>query len=432
MLSKKTIRDIEIAGKTVIIREDFNVPLNEHGVITDDYRIRQALPTIEHARGMGAKVVIIAHMGRPEGKNDPNLSLMPVATKLSELMHLPVKFATDCVGKSAGSVVKSLQPGEIALLENLRFNLGEEANDEKFAKDLASLGDVFVQDGFGVSYRKHASTDAICKFLPSVAGFLLQKEVDTISAITDEPKRPLAVIIGGAKIADKIGLIEKFIDKADYVAVVGAVANTFLAAEGLKVGKSLVDEDYLSVAEGILEKALDKMQHQKFTFYLPHDVVVAQSADSQAQTRVVDIGNHTWADISAYPKQPNKSFYTIMPEEIILDIGPMTAAAISGALKLSETVMFNGMAGVTEVRGLHGAADPFAHGTNMILEALIGERAGEKDNPFSIVAGGDTVAYAESIPNYRDKIGFLSTGGGASLELIAGQPMPGIDNLLEK
>lgn len=432
MLAKKTIRDIDLNGKTVLIREDFNVPVNEHGVITDDYRIRQALPTIEHVRGMGAKVVIIAHLGRPEGKPNPNLSLLPIAAKLSELMHLPIKFANDCVGKSAVSIVNSLQPGDIALLENLRFHGGEEANDSKFAKQLASLADIFVQDGFGVAYRKHASVEAITHFLPSVAGLLLEKEVNTISQIIDKPNRPLAIIIGGAKIADKLGLIDKFIDKADFVAVVGAIANTFLLAEGLAVGNSLVDKDYVATASDIIDKAILKMQSQRFTFYLPHDVVVAKSAETAAETRVVDITQHSWADIVTYPKRPHSSFYSIKPNEMILDIGPMSAAFIAGALKLSKTAVWNGMAGVTEVKGLHGAAHPFSHGTNIILEALTGERAGEQDKPLALIAGGDSVAYVEVKPHIRERLDFLSTGGGASLELVAGNKLPGIEALMPK
>lgn len=432
MFDKQTIKDVDISGKTVLIREDFNVPIDENGLITEDYRLRQALPTIEHALGHKARVVLIAHLGRPEGKIVPSLTLMPVATKLSDLLHLPVKFASDSVGKSAKSVVSSLQPGQVALLENLRFNPGEEANDPKFAKELASLADVFIQDGFGVAYRKHASTEAITHFLPSVAGLLLEKEVKTILAAVTDPPRPLAVVIGGGQIAEKLSIIDKFIDIADYVAVVGAVANTFLKAQGVAVGQSMVDNGYLKAAKEVLEKAFDKMQTARFAFYLPHDVVVAEQADTTAKTRIVDISEHTWADIVTYPKQPASGYYTVQNNERILDIGPVSAASIAGSLKMSRTVVFNGPAGMTEIGGLHGAADPFAHGTAAILEVLIGEQAGLLAKPSSVIAGADTVAYVEARPEIRDRLDFLSTGGGASLELLAGKSLPGVDSLMVK
>lgn len=430
--NKKTVKDIDLKGKTVIIRVDFNVPLNEHGVITDDYRIRQALPTIEHVRGMGAKVVLISHLGRPSGPKDFTNSLMPCATRLSDLLHLPVKFAMDCVGPKAKSVVDSLQPGGIALLENLRFHPEEEANDQAFAKQLASLGDVFIQEGFGVVHRAHASTEAITHFLPSVAGFLLEREVDTITSAMDNPDHPLAIVIGGAKISDKIDLLELFIDRADYVAVVGAMANTFLLAMGIAIGSSLAEPDAVDTAKRILEKAEARTKKERFTLYLPHDVVVANKIDNMLPTRVVDVSSHTWADISSYPKQPERKSYTVAADEWILDIGPMTAASIAGALKLANTAIWNGTAGVTETKGFHGAADPYSHGTKIIAEALVGEHAGDKNIPFTVVGGGDTVGFVESIPGLRERLGHVSTGGGASLELMAGKKLPGVEALLDK
>lgn len=430
--NKKTVRDIDLTNKTVIIRVDFNVPLNENGVISDDYRIRQALPTIEHVRGLGAKVVLISHLGRPSGPDDAANSLMPCATRLSDLLHLPVKFATDCIGDAAKSVVSSLQPGEVALLENLRFHPQEEANDEDFAKELASLGDVFVQEGFGVVHRAHASTEAITHFLPSVSGFLLEREVDTITNAMENPDKPLAVVIGGAKISDKIELLDIFIDRADYVAVVGAMANTFLLAEGIEVGSSLVEKDSLDTAKRVLEKARVRMEKERFTFYLPHDVVVAKKIDNTLPTRVVDIASHTWADITVYPKQPAPESYTVAMDEWILDIGPITAASIAGALKLAHTAVWNGTAGVTETKGLNGSADPYAHGTKLIAESLVGEHAGDKNKPFTVVGGGDTVGFVESIPGLRERLDHVSTGGGASLELMAGKKLPGVEALLEK
>lgn len=432
MFTKKTVRDIDLAGKTVLIRVDFNVPVNDHGVIIDDYRIRQALPTIEHVRAMGAKIVLISHLGRPSGPKDASCSLMPCATRLSDLLHLPVEFAVDCIGERAKATVERLAPNGIVLLENLRFHPEEEANDDKFAKQLASLADVFVQDGFGVVHRAHASTDAITKYLPSVAGFLLAREVDTITNAIDSPEKPLAVVIGGAKISDKIELLDIFVEKADYVAVVGAMANTFLLAEGVKVGKSLVEPEAVDTARRILDKAQKRMQNEHFTFYLPHDVVVSTAIDNTKPTHVVDVASHTWADISSYPKQPSAHKYTVQDDELILDVGPITAASIAGALKLAKTAIWNGTAGVTETKGLAGAADPYAHGTKLIAEALVGERAGDKNKPFTVVGGGDTVGFVESVSGLRERLNHVSTGGGASLELMAGKKLPGVEALLDK
>jgi 3-phosphoglycerate kinase len=315
------------------------------------------------------------------------------------------------------------------LLENLRYYPQEEQNGSAFAKKLASGCDVFVQDGFGVVHRAHASTEAITKFLPSVAGLLLVKEVSTITSAITDPSRPLAVIIGGAKISDKIDLLNTFIDKADYIAVVGAMANTFLLAEGVPVGASLAEPDNLDVAKSVLAKAYAKMQSSKFTFYLPQDVVVATAVDNALPTRVVDIGQHTWSDISAYPKKPQLSAYTVAQNELILDIGPMTASAIKGAISQSSTVIWNGTAGVTELVGLHGAEAPFCHGTKIITQGLIGTHAGDKNVPYTIVGGGDTVGYVESVSGLREQLGHVSTGGGASLELMAGLKLPGVECL---
>jgi 3-phosphoglycerate kinase len=430
--SKKTIRDIDVKDKTVLVRVDFNVPINEHGVITDDYRIKQALPTIEHLRGMGAKLVLISHLGRPKSADDASCSLAPTATRLSDLLHLPVTFVEACIGEKPKQAVENAKAGDIILLENLRYHPQEEANDEEFAKELASLADVFVQDGFGVVHRAHASTEAITHFLPSVSGILLEREVSTITGAMESPERPLAVIIGGAKISDKIELLEKFVEIADFIGIVGAMANTFLLAEGVSVGKSLVEQDSLDTARKVLARAQERMQKENFTFYLPHDVVVAKAIDSNTQTRVVDVNAHTWADISNYPKKPQPESYTVQPDELILDIGPISAATIAGAIKLSKTAVWNGTAGVTETTGLSGAAKPFSHGTNTIADALVGERAGDKNKPFSVVGGGDTVGYVESVPSLRERLNHVSTGGGASLELMAGKKLPGVEALLDK
>lgn len=428
---KQTIKDVDLNGKTVLIRVDFNVPVNDHGVISDDYRIKKALPTIEYALGKGAKVVIASHMGRPKGKDDTSCSLKPVSVRLADLLHLPVKFSPDCISKDTKQTIKDLKVGDVLLLENLRYYQEEEKNDDNFAKQLAKGCDVFVQDGFGVVHRAHASTEAITKHLPAYAGVLLEKEVTTINNAINDPKKPLAVVIGGAKISDKIDLLNTFIDKADFVAVVGAMANTFLLAGGIDVGSSLVEKSAVSGAKHILNKAKSKANKAKFTFYLPHDVVVAKGKDAVNPTRVVDINQHTWADINAYPKKPAKSSYSIASNEWILDIGPMSAAYIAGALATVNTAIWNGTAGVTEVKGLHGASSPYAHGTKIISEALIGEYA-EHSHPFTIVGGGDTVGYVESVPGLREQLGHVSTGGGASLELMAGYKLPGVEALLNK
>jgi 3-phosphoglycerate kinase len=429
--TKKTIRDIDLKDKTVIIRVDFNVPLNEHGVITDDYRIRQALPTVEHVRSMGAKVVLISHLGRPEGKQI-EYSLSPVATKLQDLLHLPVTFVDDCIGEKVKQVVSELKPGDIVLLENVRFYKQETDNDEAFAKQLSEYGDVFVQDGFGVVHRAHATTEGITHFLPSVAGFLLEREVSSITKATQNPERPLGVVVGGAKISDKIDLLNKFIEIADFVAVVGAMANTFLLAEGVNVGKSLVEKEAIDSAKEVLAKAKARMKSENFTFYLPQDVVVSESLDGTKSTRVVDISHHTWADIGAYPKTPERASYTTGESELILDIGPISAAHIAGALQTCKTAIWNGTAGVTETKGINGAANPFEHGTKIISESLVGLHAGDKNHPFTVVGGGDTVGYIESKPGLRERLGHVSTGGGASLELMAGYSLPGVEALVDK
>lgn len=431
MGAKQTLRDISIAGKTLLIRADFNVPIDNYGIVVDDYRIRRALPTIEHAIGSGAKVVLISHLGRPAGKKNNKYSLEPVAAKLRDLLHKDVAFVNDCIGPKAKDAIAALTPGDVLLLENLRFYPEEELNDDDFARQLSEGCDYFVQDGFGVVHRSHASTEAVTRFLPSVAGLLLASEVQTLTSLTSDPNRPFGVIIGGAKIADKLPLIDRFIDSADYIAVVGAVANTFLAAEDVAIGKSLVDLSCVNRAKDILKRARARMQRERFTFYIPHDVVVATSKDTIKPLRVVDIAQHTWADITAYPKKPKKHSYTIAKDEYILDIGPMTASAIAGAMSQLKMVLWNGTAGITEITGLNGAERPYAHGTRIITRGLVGAEAGAKNVPYSIIGGGDTVAYIESVPGLREQCNFVSTGGGSSLALLAGEPLPGLEALLD-
>jgi len=427
MFKKQTIRDIDLRGKTVLLRADYNVPLLE-GKITDDYRIKQSLPTLEYLLQHNAKVIICSHLGRPSGPHDTANSLFPVAKRLHQLLDKPVEFATDTVGPSAQKAVASLEPSQVLLLENLRFQPQEEANDKDFAGQLAAFADLFVQDGFGVVHRAHASTDAITHYLPSVAGLLLQKEVDTITNVMSQPERPLMAIIGGAKIADKIDVLHKFIEIADFVAIGGAMANTFLAARGINVASSLYDKAELAVARDILRKAAIESKKRRFIFAVPHDGVVSSRIDPAKPTRIVDWSSHFIADIESYPKRAPSSATHIQSSEMILDIGPFSGSFIAGGIQLANTVVWNGTMGVTETAGLQGPIGPYAHGTELVIEALLGD-FGHK--PFTVVGGGDTVGYVES-RKLVSSFGHVSTGGGASLELMGGRKLPGVEALLNK
>ncbi len=424
MFTKKTIQDIDLAGKTVLLRADYNVPLKD-GVITDDYRLKQSLPTIKYLQDMGCKIVICSHLGRPDGKVVPSMSLLPVAKRLSNLLGHSVMFMPSTVGEEAAKAVKQLRPGQVMLLENLRFYPAEEKNDAEFGKQLASLADVFVQDGFGVVHRAHASTEAVTHFLPSVAGLLLHKEVDTITDVMEHPKRPLTAVIGGAKIADKIEILERFIEIADVVAVGGAMANTFLVAQGVDVAASLYDKDELIIAKDVIHKASAEAKKRAFVFYVPQDGVVAHKIDKSAQTRIVDWSAHVIAEIENYPKRPTERSGRLLTHEMILDIGPFSGAFIAGSMQLAATVVWNGTVGVTETAGLQGPIGPFAHGTDLIMEAMLGQ-FGHK--PFSLVGGGDTVGYVAQ-RGLISAFNHVSTGGGASLELMAGRSLPGVEAL---
>lgn len=428
MFTKKTIRDLDLKGKRVLLRADYNVPV-QNAKITDDYRIRQSLPTLKYLLQQGASVVICSHLGRPDGRLSADFSLFPVAKRLDALLpDSKVSFVSECIGDKASSAAQRLQPGEVLLLENLRFHPEEEANDTEFAKSLASLADVFVQDGFGVVHRAHASTDAVTRYLPSVSGLLLEREVDTITDVMESPKRPLMAIIGGAKIADKIDILRKFIEIADYVAVGGAMANTFLEAEGIDVAKSLVDHDELPLARDILAQARAKAKEKQFVFYLPNDGVVANTIDRTAKTRIVDWSAHVVSSIENYPKRPPHEASHVQPDEMILDIGPFSASFIAGSVQFAHTVVWNGTMGVTETPAIQGAVGPFAHGSEVVVQALLGE-FGHK--PFTVVGGGDTVAYIQQ-QQLVDAFGHVSTGGGASLELMAGRVLPGVAALQDK
>jgi phosphoglycerate kinase len=427
MFTKKTIYDIDLQDKRVLMRADYNVPV-EKGEITSDFRIKCSVPTIQALLEKNVKLVICSHLGRPEGKPTPEFSLKPVAKRLSELLGQEVRFVSDCIGPEVERAVAELQPRQILLLENLRFHPEEEKNDDGFAAELAKSGEVFVQDGFGVVHRAHASTDAITRHLPSVAGLLLQKEVDTITTVMSDPKRPLAAVVGGAKIADKIEVLNKLIDMADFIAIGGAMANTFLVAKGMKVGKSKYDEGERDMARDVLAKADEKAKHNRFVFYLPHDGVVATAVDKTAKTRLVDWDAALISEVQNYPKQPPAEHSKVAEDEMILDVGPYSASFIAGGVQLAATVVWNGTLGVTEVPAVSGPVGPFSHATEVLIQALTGEFGAK---PFSLVGGGDTTGYLEQ-RKLTDAFGHVSTGGGASLELMAGRALPGVEALENK
>lgn len=427
MFTKKTIHDIDLQGKRVLLRADYNVPI-EKGNITADYRITQSVPTIRALLDKDVRLVICSHLGRPDGKRTAEDSLEPVAKRLSELLGQDVQFVKECIGEEAQKAAEALQPKQILLLENLRFHAEEEANDDGFAAELAKLGEVFVQDAFGAAHRAHASTDAITHHLPSVAGLLLEREVTTITDVMQNPKQPLAAIVGGAKISDKIDVLNRLMDVADFIAIGGAMANTFLAARGMKIGKSKYGEDELELAKDIMAKADEKAKNGRLVFYLPHDGVVAKSVDKNAQTRLVDWDAGLISEAQSYPKLPAPETRTVAHDEMILDVGPFSAAFIAGGVQLASTVIWNGTLGVTETPALNGPVGPFAHGTELLIEALAGD-FGSK--PFTLVGGGDTVGYIEE-RKLTDAFNHVSTGGGASLELMAGRKLPAVEALQDK
>jgi 3-phosphoglycerate kinase len=428
MFTKKTINDIDLQGKRVLMRADYNVPLNDDGTIGDDYRIQQSVTTIKALLEKGVRLVVCSHLGRPDGRRDTKYSLKPVAARLGELLEQDVQFVDDCVGAEVEKAAAALQPGRVLLLENVRFHAEEEKNDDGFAQQLAKLGEVFVQDGFGVVHRAHASTDAVTRHLPSVAGLLLEKEVDLITRIMDTPERPLMAIIGGAKIADKIDVLNRFIEIADFIAIGGAMANTFLAAAGVDIAKSKYEANDVPVAKDILAQAREKAKKERFVFYIPQDGVVASAVDKHARTRIVDWEAHVIAQIENYPKQPPESSRVIGDDEMILDIGPFSGAFIAGGIQLANTVVWNGTMGVTETQAVSGPVGPFAHGSDLVIEAMLGEYG---HRPFSWVGGGDTVGYIEQ-RKLTGAFNHLSTGGGASLELMAGRKLPGVEALQDK
>lgn len=428
---KKTVRDFDVAGKRVIVHAELDAPLTADGkTITSNYRIKGSVPTIQYLQDQGCKVILISKLGRPDGKVVPSMSLAPVANSLSELLGQHVEFVPDCVGDVVSSVVDAMQPRDVILLENLRFHPEEEANNEAFAHALvdSARGEVFVNDCFALAHRAEAGNDAITRILPSVAGLHLEKEVDIITNAMENPGRPLMALVGGAKISDKIEILNRFIDIADVVVVGGAMANTFLLAEGIDIGKSKAEPGSVSMAKEIIEKARAKAKQQNFIFYLPQDGVVASSLDKTATTRIVDWDAHVIASVENYPKRPPHATAQVQPGEMVLDIGPFSGAFIAGCMQLVDTVIWNGTMGVTETVGLQGPVGPFAHGTELIIDALTGQYG---HRPFSIIGGGDTSGYIEE-RKLVDQFNHVSTGGGASLELMSGKSLPGVESLLGK
>lgn len=424
MFDKKTLHDYDIYGKKVLLRADYNVPLNKNGDIESDYRITESIPTIRALQEKGCRIVICSHLGRPGGAKDKKYSLKVVAKELSKLLGEHVTFVGDCIGESVKKATGSMDSGDIVLLENLRFYPGEKKNDEEFAKNIieSTGAEVLVQDGFGVVHRAHASTDAIAREIPAVAGLLLEKEVTAITDAIGNPNHPLMAIIGGAKIEDKIDIIYKFLDIADVVIIGGAMANTFLEAQGIEVGDSLIDEDEIDTAHDIIEKVRQVCASRKFIFYLPQDGVVARKVDKGAKTRIVDWDAHVIASIEAYPKKPKPETAKVRKDEKILDIGPFSASFISGAMQMCKTVVWNGTMGVSEIPSVLGPVGPFAHGTEAIIDSLVGKYG---NKPFSLLGGGDTTAYIDR-RGMNDMFNHVSTGGGASLELMAGKELPGV------
>ena len=387
---KKTIRDIDVAGKRVLVRVDFNVPLDKADRrVLDDSRIRAALPTIEYLRKQRAKLILCSHLGRPKGEVVSALRMAPVAQRLSELLGSPVKRADDCVGPEVEATAMALAPGEVLLLENLRFHPDEEANDSTFAWALASPAEVYVNDAFGTAHRAHASTAGVADYLPAVAGFLMEKEVSFLDRALASPDRPFAAVIGGAKISTKMGVLENLLGKVDRLLIGGGMACTFLKAEGFEVGKSLVEEEHLDTARQVIEQA----SQQRVMLLLPSDVVVGDRFEAYAQRRQVSVKE-------------------VPADWQIMDIGEETVEAFGRALQECKTVLWNGPLGVFE-------DERFAQGTRAIGEAIA------KCKGRTVVGGGESVAAVRQL-GLVDRIGHVSTGGGAMLEFLAGLKLPGL------
>ncbi|MDN0064257.1 phosphoglycerate kinase [Collinsella ihumii] len=390
--TKKTVRDIDVDGKRVLMRVDFNVPLKD-GVVTDDTRVRAAIPTISYLKEHNAKIILMSHLGRPKGDGpEPELSLKPAADKLAELTGFDVKFVDDTYGEKAAAAVDALEPGDILVLENVRFDKREKKNDPEIGKILASYGDVFVLDAFGTAHRAQGSVVGPAAYLPAVAGFLLEKEVDTLTSIFAEPERPFVAIVGGSKVSSKIGVLDHLIDSADTLIIGGGMAYTFFLAKGYAVGTSLKEEDWIERAGEMLKKAEDK----GVKILLPIDNIVADHFGEDAVGEVVDSDK-------------------IPADRMGMDIGPKTEALYTEAIAGAKTVFWNGPMGVFEM-------DQFAHGTEAVARAVA------DSDCTSIIGGGDSVAAINKF-GLADKMSWISTGGGASMELVEGKALPGVEAL---
>lgn len=395
IMNKKTIRDIDLKGKKAFVRVDFNVPMKDQQ-ITDETRIQAALPTIKELMENGAIVILASHLGRPNGEVVEELRLTPVATRLSELLGKEVAKADESYGEAVKAQISKLSEGDVILLENVRFNAGEEKNDAELAKQYAELADVFVNDAFGAAHRAHASTEGIAHHIPAVSGLLMQKELDVLGKALSNPERPFTAIVGGAKVKDKIGVIDNLLDKVDNLIIGGGLAYTFVKSLGHEIGKSLLEEDKIDLAKSYMEKAKEK----GVKFYMPVDVTVADDFSNDANIKTVSIEE-------------------IPPDWEALDIGPKTREIYADVIKSSKLVIWNGPMGVFEL-------DAFAKGTKAVAEALA-----ESQDTYSVIGGGDSAAAVEKF-DLADKMSHISTGGGASLEFMEGKELPGVVALNDK
>ena len=394
-MNKKSFKDIDVKGKKVFVRVDFNVPMDESYKIVDDTRIVAALPTISYLMHQGAKIILCSHLGRPNGIFNPKFSLAPVAKRLQELLNHPVKLATDAIGESARKLTNDMKEGEIVMLENIRFYKEEEENDDRFARDLASLADVFINDAFGTAHRAHASTAGIARHIPAAAGFLMSKEILSLTKAVEEAEPPFVVVLGGAKISDKIGVIAKLLKKANTLLIGGAMANTFIVAQGGNVAMSRYESEKVNVAKNILNEA-EKLNVKVF---LPVDIVVTQEFAPDAKGKVVDSFN--------------------VPEGYQgMDIGPKTRRLFAKEIKKAKTVVWNGPLGVYEFK-------KFQKGTKKVAKAVA------KSDAVSVIGGGDSVAAVTEL-GYASKVTHLSTGGGATLKFLEGAVLPGVEMLEDK
>lgn len=394
-MNKKTLEDFDVNGKKVLVRVDFNVPMDEQGHITDDTRIRAALPTIKYLSEHGAKVILASHLGRPKGKVNMKYSLGPVAKRLSELMGKDVTMAEDCIGEPAEKAVAAAKPGDVVLLENVRFYAEEEKNDREFAKKLASLAELYINDAFGTAHRAHASTAGVAEFLPAGAGYLMKKEIEVMGKALENPERPFVAILGGAKVGDKIGVIQNLLTKVDSLLIGGGMAYTFLKSMGYEIGKSLLEQDKIELAADLLKQARER----GVNLLLPDDVVVTTELKEGVPFSTVPISE--------------------IPEDLMgVDIGQKTREKFAKVIKDAKTVVWNGPMGVFEIR-------EFAQGTLAVARAMA------ESGAVTIIGGGDSAAAVEQL-GFADAMTHISTGGGASLEFLEGKELPGVAVLNDK